>query len=477
MSSSASGQIANHTVCDLAESANPPRDSLNPYRCSAAIRDVQDFYGREYELRRTFDALRKWECVNVVGERRSGKTSFLRHLAHPEVQLYYDRGGADSSLYVYLDAEVLPQNPCEFFREIITQVRARWPELSDFDPATLDAEHCERQVRQFLQGLTPRRLVLLMDEFESIATCSAFPLRFFEFLRGLSQTYNLSYVAATCLDLKNSCSQEYCTSPFFNIFRPVTMGPFAPTEFEHFVRETSSRCQVPIYQVREEILDLAGYRPYLDQMVCSHYFYAYLEKGSLEQTHELVWQRFSEEAAPHFASVWSTYLSHEERRALQLLAHGSQEADADSLRLLEKKGHVCDGHIASAPFAVFIRRQDALPEIRDQIQQLSPDAKPITQPGIVVDQDSGHVHVEGELLDPPLPENQFKLLSLLYHKKGKICDSYEVVSAVWGTEYLDEVDDQRIAQLFTRLRKRIEQGERPWKYIITVHGRGWTLGG
>ena len=304
-----------------AQAARP----VNPYRCSAAIRDPSDFYGRTSELRRVFDALRKWECINVVGERRSGKTSFLLHIAHPEVQRRYAQDNADA-LFVYLDAEVLPQEPCEFFRAFIARARANWPELAcTVDEHNLQSETCERQVLQFLQEMLPRRLVLLVDEFEGITQCPAFPLRFFEFLRGLSQAYNISYVVATRQNLKQSCSQENIISPFFNIFRPVTMGPFSPDEFDCFLSETAFRCSLPIYRAREQILRLAGYQPYLDQMACSCYFDAYVDRHDPNYLAALE-RRFREEAEPYFDSVWNTYLSAEERRALQLLAHGAYSA-------------------------------------------------------------------------------------------------------------------------------------------------------
>ena len=53
---------------------------------------------------------------------------------------------------------------------------------------------------------------------------------------------------------------------------------------------------------------------------------------------------------------------------------------------------------------------------------------------------------------PTLTNLEYRLLLLLYGRMGKICTKYEVVEAVWGEEYIDEVDDARIEKLVSRLR-------------------------
>jgi DNA-binding response OmpR family regulator len=57
----------------------------------------------------------------------------------------------------------------------------------------------------------------------------------------------------------------------------------------------------------------------------------------------------------------------------------------------------------------------------------------------------------------------------------KICDKYQIVEAVWGEEYIDEVDDARIEKLVSRLRKKIEPDPNEPRYLLTVRGRGYKL--
>jgi DNA-binding response OmpR family regulator len=94
--------------------------------------------------------------------------------------------------------------------------------------------------------------------------------------------------------------------------------------------------------------------------------------------------------------------------------------------------------------------------------------------GIRVDPDSGDVWVDG-VQAPALTNLEFRLLLLLYGRIGKICTKYEVVEAVWGEDYIDEVDDARIEKLISRLRQKIEPDPANPHYLHTVRGRGYRL--
>jgi two-component system response regulator RegX3 len=50
-----------------------------------------------------------------------------------------------------------------------------------------------------------------------------------------------------------------------------------------------------------------------------------------------------------------------------------------------------------------------------------------------------------------------------------------VVEAVWGEEYIDEVDDARIEKLVSRLRQKLEPDIANPRYVLTIRGRGYKL--
>jgi DNA-binding response OmpR family regulator len=95
-------------------------------------------------------------------------------------------------------------------------------------------------------------------------------------------------------------------------------------------------------------------------------------------------------------------------------------------------------------------------------------------PGVWIDVEAGDVWVDGHQA-PALTDLEYRLLLLLYGRLDKICDKYQIVEAVWGQDYIDEVDDARIEKLVSRLRAKIEQDAANPQYLVTVRGRGYKL--
>jgi DNA-binding response OmpR family regulator len=50
-----------------------------------------------------------------------------------------------------------------------------------------------------------------------------------------------------------------------------------------------------------------------------------------------------------------------------------------------------------------------------------------------------------------------------------------IVEAVWGGQYMDNVDDARIEKLVSRLRAKIEHDPTNPRYLLTQRGRGYKL--
>jgi two-component system response regulator RegX3 len=76
---------------------------------------------------------------------------------------------------------------------------------------------------------------------------------------------------------------------------------------------------------------------------------------------------------------------------------------------------------------------------------------------------------------PTLTNLEYRLLLLLYGRLGKICSKYDVVEAVWGEDYIDEVDDARIEKLISRLRQKLEPDPNSPRFVLTIRGRGYKL--
>jgi hypothetical protein len=91
-------------------------------------------------------------------------------------------------------------------------------------------------------------------------------------------------------------------------------------------------------------------------------------------------------------------------------------------------------------------------------------------PGLVLDEASAAVSIDGVRLDPPLSPGQFALLHLLVERVGSVVSRDEIRDYVWGKE--EDVSDQTLDALVSRLRKRLNAADPEHEYITTRRGFG-----
>jgi DNA-binding winged helix-turn-helix (wHTH) protein len=90
--------------------------------------------------------------------------------------------------------------------------------------------------------------------------------------------------------------------------------------------------------------------------------------------------------------------------------------------------------------------------------------------GLAIDEDGAQVTIDGKRLDPPLSPSQFVLLQLLIKNEGRIVTREDVRAYVWGPE--EDITDQTIDALVSRLRKRLDEVDPNHEYIVTRRGFG-----
>jgi DNA-binding response OmpR family regulator len=98
---------------------------------------------------------------------------------------------------------------------------------------------------------------------------------------------------------------------------------------------------------------------------------------------------------------------------------------------------------------------------------------PTIQRGVVVDEATKRVLVNGVELNPPLSAPQYLLLSLLYAKVNTVCTRDEVIRVVWS-DAAAGVSEQAVDALVRRLRDRLKEVD-TYEYIVTVRGHGLML--
>jgi hypothetical protein len=163
------------------------------------------------------------------------------------------------------------------------------------------------------------------------------------------------------------------------------------------------------------------------------------------------------------AKVWNNISPSRQKGLMKFATSG--KIDPELAQILLRKGVLMeDGQgnlrIFGKLFEDFIRRQHLVHEEPKQ--------------GILIDIESGEVYIDGKSIEP-LTSLEYRLLLLLYGSIDKICDKYRIVEAVWGEDYIEEVDDARIEKLISRLRQKIEPNPSEPTYLVTVRGRGYRL--
>jgi DNA-binding winged helix-turn-helix (wHTH) protein len=440
---------------------NPRQSLANPYIAGGPIRDPHSFFGRTDTLRTILERLSQGGSTSLVGQRRSGKTSILFHLMTDVAQAAFGLNPEDFVL-VYLDPQLGIQEPLEFYRELVETLVRQVPSLVHES----GTEVSQRRARSVITQLQPRRVVLLIDEFERLISNDNFPMDFFSFLRGLSQV-NVCFVTTTPQRLCDCFWGEFKGSPLDNVFSTEYLGSWKEPEFDHFLAETARRSGAPMLNYKKEITKLAGRFPVYVQMACSLYFEVWRQRGEVSpQDQAAIKREFAEANWPYFERIWSKYLEPDEMATLSTLARGGTISDESRLTSLTQKGYVVDGRVFSSAFTDFIAHQE--PEaVSVERKEPRPDL-------IRIDEKAGDVWVSGKRI-APLTNLEYRLLLCLYRNANCICDKYDIVEGVWSADYLEDVDDSRIAKLVSRLRENVEPDPDNPHYVITIHGRGYKL--
>lgn len=95
--------------------------------------------------------------------------------------------------------------------------------------------------------------------------------------------------------------------------------------------------------------------------------------------------------------------------------------------------------------------------------------------GLAIDRERREVWIKLEKLTPSVSKAQFRLLSLLAEKPGRVYSRDEIVAAVWPENAVQGVSDETIDALVGRLRRRIAAVDPNHSYIVTVRGHGFKL--
>ncbi|MEI7848967.1 MAG: ATP-binding protein [Chloroflexota bacterium] len=237
----------------------------NPFFFAGKIANIDQFVGREQELKKIFgylntDPTGQIQHVSVVGERRIGKSSLLYHINQVYKQNLLQH---EKYRFVYVD---LDKPHCHtqtgLLRFLLEQLNLPVPKKLSLELfyESIEQEHEKAE-------LWP---VFLFDEFEHLPQRKAeFPDGFYETLRSLGNNNIAGLVTASQHSLQGLAEQGKLTSPFFNIFHQLDLKEFNEREAGTLL-ERGRRCDRPFSQADcKEILKIADRYPARLQLVAS----------------------------------------------------------------------------------------------------------------------------------------------------------------------------------------------------------------
>lgn len=300
--------------------AHAHHQNQNPFFNRHRIVDPAYFVGREREVEALYSAIATRQCRSIVGERKIGKSSLLTQLACPTT-LQEHGFDPDNFVFIYVDLEGMANiSYDEFWPEILDRLDLALPtsqtHLSDMVQKLLDQPEVRfLQVRRFLRRLERAGLtvVMMLDEFESLAGNAAFDSSFYGELRSLAGELGVVYLTASKKSLYELTYQHADTlsSPFFNIFSEERVGLMPLEEGRKLLVELSALANGSTSANEHSfgpdqikfLLDLAGPHPFFLQ-VAGHYLCAAKEDKQNDWQH-WVTRRFMTEAEDHFRYWWN----------------------------------------------------------------------------------------------------------------------------------------------------------------------------
>jgi len=435
-----------------------------------------------YVLNRVLDG----DCSAVVGGSNTGKSYLLRNLADSQVQRRLLGEVTSNYLFVYVDFNLMLEATEQGFYELI--LRCLMEELAKQDPRaeylvslkgsyeTLVEPPSAFQISlSFSEGLTAvcqaasKNLVLLFDEFDE--PFEQIEGRAYLNLRALKDKYRqrLTFVTATNRRLSN-IRRGRDVDEFVELFEPFTrfLGPLVESDVAAVV---DSVAEQEGYTFDEQDLKFLHHHAdghvglllavcrALGEVTGEPVRDAGQDWLIHRQVRELLDRDLNVQG--ECRKLWDD-LTEEQQDAMMAVVGSEEDVDERALESLQNKGLLRTGEelLFSPVFEGFVRRQRLTRRRRYE--------------GVRVDVESGTVWVDARQA-PTLTDLEYRLLLLLYGRLNKICDKYQIVEAVWGEEYIDQVDDARIDKLLSRLRAKIEPDPRNPRYIITIRGRGYKL--
>jgi len=326
---------------------------VNPYSAGGMVQDPAMFFGRDEELGRIRDRLRKGDSTAVVGLRRIGKSSLLYQLAHQADAL------PEGVVAVYLDLQdAAHHRPLDLLASALRSLNERLNGRYDLPPIKSLGDFSVAIKQVVTDGFRP---ALCLDEVEELTDHDAFDDDFFEALRSLGNQRLLAFVTASGEFLDVLLKRKKRTSPFYNLFINLDLAGLSDKATVALLTEPfrSAGLSPSPPDHLAYALELTGHHPFYLQVAAHHLFEA--QKGSERVLNRLaLCDAFTRDAEPHFRGLWR-HLSADEQAGVRKLAgmpaavQDWEHTCADLLRFGLAEGDAASPRLFSTVFAEMVK--------------------------------------------------------------------------------------------------------------------------
>jgi len=291
-------------------------------------------------VRTLFSRLNNGESTAIVGEPHIGKSSLLRYIVDDDVRAQWLGNAPFTCFFTEIDCHMLPRSftPTDFWRQALTSlslavpdevVARQWQVVVDnqFGSFTLDS------LFQLL-ARSSRRVVLVIDEFDSLLNHPNFNAEFFGALRSMAtRTDGLAVITASRLSVAamNRLSHELNPrgSPFFNNITEVRLLPLSLDEGRSLIEMTLADTGIAFTDDDYAFVhDLSSRHPFLMQIAAAGLFDAAVDGMTDEARYQAGGKFFHDCAVAFFDDFWR-HLPPTGQIAMMLLALGEMKGRVD----------------------------------------------------------------------------------------------------------------------------------------------------
>ena len=452
------------------------------------LRLADGSYMRRPDVHHLIQLLYTMQCIQVIGFSNVGKSALLRLLAQPDVWTQELGEAGHGYLVVYIDCNrMLDMSDQGFYELMLRCVQETSPELAGqpewataYEMLVAPASEFQvplafsRAVTALLES-TPRRVVFLFDEFDEPFT--QIDSRVFLNLRALRDRHSakLAYVTATSQPL-NALSSSTPRAEFCELFaqRSWYLAPLTFVDVERAVRRYRDAFEADFTPADVDfVYQWAGGHPPMVEGVCTLLDQALDQAGATTLRAAERWELQQNVARQlpnddhlkqECATLWDNCSAAEQDELMALCREPHQPTNAQAMAGLLRRHLVqrVEGRyqMFCRLFYEFVRRKTV--------------KAPGSPPQLWVNVESGDVLLDGRPVET-LTSLEYRLMLLLFYNADKIVDRYQIVTEVWGDDFLDDVEDARIEKLISRLRQKIEPDPANPRFLTTVRGRGYRL--